>query len=104
MGVLLDVSRVRPCNAVEGSECHTSQACQRSEDRALLLRDLGPLELVNHRIALGDGCLGELLARGLAAKGLQLCEWQLWLPDLLSRILLVVAILFCLSFLCGVLF
>mmetsp|Transcript_41369 Transcript_41369/g.115225 ORF Transcript_41369/g.115225 Transcript_41369/m.115225 type:complete len:305 (+) Transcript_41369:58-972(+) len=69
--VFVDVPRLRPRDAVEGRDRRAPEPRQGAEDRALLLRDLRPLQLVDHGVALPDRALRQLLGRVLAAEWLQ---------------------------------
>merc|ERR1719258_148903 len=70
--VLVDVAGLRARDPVERGDGGASQAGERAEDGALLLRHLGALQLVNHFVRLLDGLIGQLLRGVLAPEGLQL--------------------------------
>mmetsp|Transcript_41370 Transcript_41370/g.115230 ORF Transcript_41370/g.115230 Transcript_41370/m.115230 type:complete len:236 (+) Transcript_41370:58-765(+) len=80
--VFVDVPRLRPRDAVEGRDRRAPEPRQGAEDRALLLRDLRPLQLVDHGVALPDGALRQLLGGVLATERLQIAVRHLGGVDL----------------------
>mmetsp|Transcript_7764 Transcript_7764/g.11219 ORF Transcript_7764/g.11219 Transcript_7764/m.11219 type:complete len:270 (-) Transcript_7764:367-1176(-) len=72
--VFVQVSCLRACDAVEAGDSCTSQPGESTENSPLLLGDLGSLELIDHRVALADGGLRQVLRSVLAAERLQVSK------------------------------
>mmetsp|Transcript_86072 Transcript_86072/g.224423 ORF Transcript_86072/g.224423 Transcript_86072/m.224423 type:complete len:344 (-) Transcript_86072:3-1034(-) len=81
-GELVHIASVCASNSVEARDRSATQARERPKHCTLLLCDFGPLELVDHGIALMDRGLGQLLGGVLAAEGLEVAIGHLHvLPD-----------------------
>merc|ERR1719336_2722949 len=69
--ILVNVTCLRACHAVERGDGSTAEPRECSENSPLLLSYLCALDLVNHSIRLADACLCQLLRCVFASEGLQ---------------------------------